>query len=240
MPCTVVLPSHTPEDVRKQLRGYGAEVVLHGAVWDEADAHAQELVQKEGGGYVHPFDQPTTWAGHATLVEELSRQLGRAPDAIVTCVGGGGLLMGILEGLTAAGWSASTRVIACETDGAASLALSLKAEELVTLPGISSVAKSLGALRVSKAVFERCRALGPDRITPFVVTDAAAVAACLRLCSEHRVLVEPACGAAIAAVLERCPALAGCGTVIVEVCGGANVSLRALAAWARELGLPAF
>merc|ERR1712194_804964 len=92
------------------------------------------------GGYVHPFDQPSTWRGHATVVQELARQLDGPPDAIVTCVGGGGLLMGILEGLEAVGWSSSTKVIASETEGAASLGRSLEAGELVTLPAITSVA----------------------------------------------------------------------------------------------------
>ncbi|CAK0858734.1 unnamed protein product [Prorocentrum cordatum] len=237
VPATVVLPSTTPAAVHERLRRYGAEVVVHGDVWDEADVRAQQLVEELKGSYVHPFDQPSTWEGHASLVEELARQLPRPPDAIVTCVGGGGLLMGILQGLSAAGWLDTTRVVFGETQGASSMSQSLAAGELVTLPSIDSVAKSLGAKRVSRAAFDRCVELGPARVLPAVTTDAAAVAACLKLAEHHRALVEPACGAALAAVTERSAALAGCRTVVVEVCGGAIVDVPSLNAWARDLGL---
>merc|ERR1712032_227459 len=168
----------------------------------------------------------------------MGRQLPHAPDAIVTCVGGGGLLMGILEGLEACGWNTKTRVVACETAGAASLAGSLAAGELITLPAITSVAKSLGAKTVSRAVFERCQGLGPELVRSFLMSDAAAVAACVRLATEHRLLVEPACGAAIAAVTERSEALHGCEFVVVEVCGGAIVDLAMMAAWAQQFDVP--
>lgn len=238
LPITVVLPTTTPAGVRARLEDYGTEVVVHGDVWDEADSHARDLVAEQEGAYVHPFEQASTWRGHATLVEELTRQLPHAPDAIVTCVGGGGLLMGILEGLEACGWNTTTRVVACETEGAASLGRSLAAGELVTLPAITSVAKSLGAKTVSRAVLERCLELGPGLVRPFLMSDAAAVAACVRLATEHRLLVEPACGAAVAAVAERADALDGCGLVVVEVCGGAIVDLAMMAAWAQQLGVP--
>lgn len=235
--CTVVLPSTTPLEVHDRLRRFGAKVIVHGGVWDEADARAREIVAECRGGYVHPFDQPTTWRGHATLVEELADQLPSAPDAIVTCVGGGGLLMGILDGIDLVGWSGKTRVVFGETEGASSMAQSLKAGKLVTLPSISSVAKSLGALTVSEPIFRRCQALGSDLVRPFVMSDAAAVAACVRLANEHRLLVEPACGAAIAAVTERSEALQGCKTVVVEVCGGAITGVDLLTGWARDLGV---
>jgi len=237
VPATVVLPTTTPTGVHDRLRAYGAEVVVHGGVWDEADVRARQIVEEQQGAYVHPFDQATTWRGHATIVEELQRQLPRAPDAIVTCVGGGGLLMGILQGVEACGWSSTTRVIPCETEGASSMAASLAADELITLPEIASVAKSLGARTVSREIFEKCRNLGPERVRPFVMTDYAAVSACVRFAELHRVLVEPACGAALSAVFEKSPALSGCDLVVVEVCGGALVDCASLAAWARELGV---
>lgn len=240
VPATVVLPTTTPEWVHGRLQSFGAEVIVHGGVWDEADRRARELVEEKSGAYVHPFAQESTWDGHATVIDELAEQLpgGKAPDAIVTCVGGGGLLMGILKGLEAHGWLGTTRVLACETDGAASLAKSLEAGELITLPAITSIAKSLGALTVGREIFEHCKALGPKQVRPWVTTDAAAISACVQLAGHHRVLVEPACGAAVAAVTERSEELAGCGVVVVEVCGGALVDLAALNAWAIELGVP--
>jgi len=236
LPCTVVLPTTTPESVQQRLAFYGADVMVHGSVWDEADRKAQEVVEERQGAYVHPFDQESTWRGHATVVEEISRQLPSAPDAIVTCVGGGGLLMGILEGVKAAAWS-STRVVACETTGANCLAESLAAQKLVTLPAIQSIAKSLGALRPSEAVFERCREMDSGSFQSAVFSDKQAVAACLRLANEHRLLVEPACGAAVAAVTEKSLSLQGMRSVVLQLCGGAVVSHDQLSKWAHDFHL---
>lgn len=237
LPATVVVPTTTEASVCQRLRDLGAEVVVHGEAWDEANALAAEVADRERGALVHPFDDASTWRGHATMVEELARQLPRAPDAIVAVVGGGGLLMGILEGLRQVGWESSTRVVACETEGAASMARSLEAGSLVTLPQIRSVATSLGAKTVSRTVFERCRELGPERVCTFVMSDAAAVSACARFARDHRVLVEPACGAGLSAVYDRSPALADARLVVVEVCGGAKVDLGLLQTWMKDLGV---
>eukprot|EP00930_Biecheleria_cincta_P039565 TRINITY_DN27191_c0_g1_i2.p2 TRINITY_DN27191_c0_g1~~TRINITY_DN27191_c0_g1_i2.p2 ORF type:complete len:149 (-),score=26.33 TRINITY_DN27191_c0_g1_i2:83-529(-) len=145
--------------------------------------------------------------------------------------------MGILEGIKLTGWHSKTRVLACETTGAASMASSLEAGELVTLPAIDSVAKSLGAKTVSQKVFECCRELGPDRVSTFVMSDAAAITACARFAADHRILVEPACGAGLAAVYEKSSALEGCKTVVVEVCGGSGVDPGMLQAWMQDLGV---
>eukprot|EP00435_Cladocopium_sp_Y103_P019583 s23_g4.t1 len=226
LPCTVVLPTTTPESVQQHLAFYGADVMVHGSVWDEADRKAREVVEERQGAY------ESTWRGHATLVEELQRQLPSPPDAIVTCVGGGGLLMGILQGVEV-GWKLrSSRVIACETVGANCLAESLEAQELVTLPQISSIAKSLGALRPSEAVFERCLRMDRALFRSAVFSDSQALAACLRLADDHRLLVEPACGAAIAAVTEKSEALQGMRSVVLQLCGGAVISRSQLAQWA--------
>lgn len=86
-------------------------------------------------------------------------------------------------------------------------------------------------------MFERATR-GAATVTPWVATDQQAVRACLRFADHHRLLVEPACGAALAAVYERAPPLlAACergGGVVVEVCGGSVVDLRALAQWASD------
>eukprot|EP00933_Yihiella_yeosuensis_P014480 TRINITY_DN12975_c0_g3_i1.p1 TRINITY_DN12975_c0_g3~~TRINITY_DN12975_c0_g3_i1.p1 ORF type:complete len:341 (-),score=71.01 TRINITY_DN12975_c0_g3_i1:47-1069(-) len=236
VPCTVVLPTTTSSTVADRLRGYGAEVVVHGSVWDEADKQARLIVEEQKGGYVHPFDQEATWEGHSTVVDEIQKQLhGVVPDAIVTCVGGGGLLMGILMGVERASWN-STRVIAGETHGANCLAESLKAGELVTLPAITSIAKSLGALRPSQAVFERCQKWGP-RFQSFVCSDAEVLEACYFLASEHRLLVEPASGAALAAVVSQSKTLEGCRNVVVEVCGGSAVDIAQMSSWGKEFSI---
>lgn len=144
--------------------------------------------------------------------------------------------MGILRGLDAVGWD-DVAVVPCETAGADSMSQALAAGELVTLPGIQSIAKSLGATRVSERIFNHCKALGPDRVRPWVCTDRDAVEACARFADDHRILVEPACGAALAAVYSKSPALEGFDNIVVEVCGGAIVDRKMLDGWLAQTNI---
>jgi len=230
LPVTVVLPESTPRHIADKLALYGASAIFHGEHWAEANEKALTLAETLNGELIHPFEKESTWKGHASVVHEIADVLEAKPDAIVTVCGGGGLLMGILMGLDDVGWS-EVPVVVAETDGADSMAQSLQAGELVTLPGIASIAKSLGATRVSEAVFNECQIRGPDLVRPWVTDDAAATRACLQFLEDHRVLVEPACGAGLAAVYERSPLLDGCNTVVVEVCGGALVENKNLREW---------
>ncbi len=228
---TVVVPETTSAEVRDRISLEGAEVIVHGDVWDVADVHANKLSKQLGGAYIHPFEHPTTWRGHATIIEEAAQQCER-PDAIVVSVGGGGLLCGIMEGLEGCGWD-EVQVVAVETEGADSLASSVAAGNLVTLDRIASIATTLGARRVASKAYEYATT---RNIVPLVVSDAAAVEACLRFSDDHKVLVEPSCGASLSPVYERAPVIEAADTVLVIVCGGSGVSIDKLQAWKRELG----
>jgi len=228
VPVTVIVPRTTPEFMRRVLRATGAEVREHGASWDDAHAAAAELASA-GGALIHPFDDETVWAGHATLIEECADQWPAAPDAIVVAVGGGGLLLGVLEGCARVGWD-TVPILAVETEGAASLAASLRRGELVTLPRIESIAITLGARTVAPRALVRAQQRG---VTSHLVDDRAAVASCARFAEDHRLLVEPACGAALAACYDRAPALRAARRVLVVVCGGAAATPELLAHWLR-------
>ena len=141
----VYVPETTPVRIQELLRSYDAEVVVAGKQWSEANEAALERAAATGGAMIHPFEGDDTWEGHSTLVDEIKEDLGRKPAAIVTCVGGGGLLAGCLRGVERNGWRDDVVVVAMETIGADSLNASMRAGELVTLPAITSVAKSLGA-----------------------------------------------------------------------------------------------
>ena len=223
LPATIVLPLTSSAAVAQRLAERGAEVLRHGDVWDEAHAFAEQLAAERGAAYVHPFDHPQLWAGHSTLIDEVVGA-GLVFDAVVTAVGGGGLFCGIVEGLRRHGLD-QVPVIAVETEGAASLQASLAAGALVSLPAVTSMATSLGARRVAAGALERARS-HPTRAVQ--VSDAEAAAACLRFADAHRVLVEPACGAALAAVDGHAGAFR---RVLVEVCGGMGVSLALLRQW---------
>ena len=226
VPVTIVVPETTAADVRQTIAATGANVLVHGSVFDEANAHAVALARSREATYVHPFDHPLLWNGHATLIDEVVAK-GAAFDCVVTSVGGGGLLAGIVEGLKRNGLS-DVPVIAVETEGAASLHESLKANERITLPAITSIATSLGARQVAQHVFDLPK---QHPIESVLVSDADAVAACLKFADAQRILVEPACGAALAVADVHAGLLARFDNPLIEVCGGIGVSLEKLRLW---------
>jgi L-serine/L-threonine ammonia-lyase len=228
IPVTVVVPESTSEHAKTLIRLESGEVIVHGASWQEANALAQSMIG-ERTAFIHPFDDPLLWRGHAGMIEEVTRA-GVRPDAVVLSVGGGGLLCGVVEGLRRSGME-NVPVIATETTGADSFAQSLAAGRRITLAGITSIATSLGARQVCEQAF-RWSTVHP--VKSAVVSDEAAVFACERFLNEHRVLVEPACGASLALVYERNAALQSAGTLSVIVCGGATATMDQLQAWSSQ------
>lgn len=225
VPVVVVVPETTTERARDLIRREQAEVIVHGASFQEANALARSMV---GGSdaFIHPFDDPLLWQGHATMIDEVARA-GLKPDAVLLSVGGGGLLCGVLEGLRRNGW-AEVPVIAVETEGADSLSQALKANARVELARITSIATSLGARQVSEQAFN-WSLQRPVRSS--VVSDQAALAACLRFMDDQRVVVEPACGAALAVAYDAASALPEFRTVLAIVCGGVTASVEQLRKW---------
>lgn len=232
VPVTVVVPETTTERARGLIQEQGAELVVFGASWQEANEHALSLLGTDGV-LIHPFDDPLLWQGHASMIDELAA-VGHKPGAVVLSVGGGGLLAGVIEGLRRNGW-ADVPVVAVETEGAASLAASLAAGARVTLPAITSVATSLGARQVCEQAF---RLAGEHPLTSVVVSDREAVDACLQFVEDHRLVVEPACGAALAAagrIRGAAPVLEASANLLVVVCGGATAGVDQLHTWRERL-----
>ena len=230
MAATIVVPHTATPRAMDLIRGEGAEMLVHGQSFDDAQVRALELVAETGAAYAHPFDDPAAWSGNATLVAELA-QAGVKPGAIVVSVGGGGLLAGLVEGLRALGWN-DIPILAVETGGRGLAAAALQAGRVVTLDRIASIATTLGAQRVCQRALDVAR---EHPMTSHLVTDRAAVDACLRFADEHRVLVEPACGASLAAAYAAHPLLRGRQPVLVVVCGGAGVTRDQLARWDRDV-----
>ncbi|MDU9403435.1 pyridoxal-phosphate dependent enzyme [Pseudomonas sp. zfem004] len=224
VPVTVVVPETTTERAKELLLLEDAKVVVHGSSWQEANAHAQTLLGPDDA-FIHPFDDPLLWTGHASMIDEVAAT-GFKPDAVVLSVGGGGLLSGVVEGLQRNGWH-DVPVLAVETEGAASLHAAMAAGHTVELPGIQSVATSLGAKRVAEQALACSRT---HSVHSHLVSDREALQACERLLHDHRVLVEPACGAALA-LLQRPEVFQAYGNVLVIVCGGATATLEQIRAW---------
>jgi L-serine/L-threonine ammonia-lyase len=229
VPVLVVVPETTSERAKTLIEQEGAEVTVHGASWQEANAFALSLLEKSDA-FLHPFDDPLIWRGHASLVDEVAAA-GEKPDAVVLSVGGGGLLCGVLEGLYRNGWS-DVPVIAVETRGAASFAYSIRAGYRIELPVITSIATSLGARRICQQAFSWSKA---HPIRSVMVSDRAAVTACIRFLADQQIVVEPACGASLAAVYDRTPELDRFKSILVVVCGGSTATVEQLKRWGREL-----
>lgn len=225
IPVLVVVPETTSEHARRLIQREKAELIVVGKNWNEANDHAQALLQ-ESDAFIHPFDDPLLWEGHASLITEVAAQ-GIRPDAVLLAVGGGGLLSGVAQGMHEQGWD-DTPIIAVETQGTASLGESVRQRRHVTLDAVQGVATSLAARRVCDQAY----ALSQSRPLQCVqVSDAQAVSACLRFLSDHRVLVEPACGAALAALYLDHEALTPYQNILVVVCGGTTATLEQLVQW---------
>lgn len=226
---TIIVPETTHESVHQRIRDIGASLIVHGRVWDEANEEALRLCSQPGVRYVPPFDHPDIWDGNATLIDEAVAQ---DPDfdAVICSVGGGGLLCGVLEGLQRNG-RAHVPVIAVETEGAASLHAAVQAGAPVTLSAITSIATTLGSKRVAQAAFDWTK---KHEVRSVVVSDAQAVDACLQFADDLRVLVEPACGAALAIGYQELSVLAQARKPLFVVCGGIGVDLAKLAHWKQQ------
>lgn len=233
IPATIVLPHTTPAPVIKKLQQANANVIINGKNWNQANSFALTLSKEKSLCYIPPFDHPLIWEGHATIVKEIQKDEVH-PDAIILSVGGGGLYSGIVQGLQALKWNTTT-IITSETVGAASFHESLKAHKRIQLPSINTIAVTLGAKQICQNAFDMAQRHPTISQT---VSDAQAVKACFEFLEERRILVEPACGAALAVAYENRAVLQPFKTIVIIVCGGSGVSFDLLQQWARETSLP--
>jgi L-serine/L-threonine ammonia-lyase len=235
-----------------RLKARGAEVHQVGENWPAADRHLREelLARDPFGVYVPPFDHPDVWDGAATLVDELATQMDEV-NCIVCSVGGGGLLNGVMEGVSRNSWHGSRppKVLAMETRGADSLNLCARTGTQAALPGITSIAISLGATKVSERSYRWLRE-NPQQLTSLVVDDSHAATSCVRFADDARFLVEPACGATLAVayfpdvvglrekVQDGSSKDWGSHNVVLVVCGGSAVTLDMLEKYRSEFTAP--
>ncbi|CAM2151269.1 L-serine/L-threonine ammonia-lyase [Pararobbsia alpina] len=229
MEVEVIVPTTTPEATRARIRALGADVMVFGEAWDQSNELALERSQADDAQYIPAFDHPVIWEGHSTLIDEIVEDLPTF-DAVVASVGGGGLLSGLLIGLERYRRN-DCRVIAVETDGAASFHAALEAGHPVNIGKITSVAKSLGALQVAQWPVDAIRQVPHASV---VLSDAEAIAGTIRYADEARQLVEAACGVSLAVAYQHHACIEGARDVVVIVCGGVSISATQIAAWKAE------
>jgi threonine dehydratase len=223
---TVVMPSTASRAKVDASRGYGAEVVLHGASSIEALARARELEAANGFVFVHPFDDPLVAAGAGTVALEFHEQLaamGEALDVLVVPVGGGGLIAGMAAAFSEL--QPGLRMYGVEPQGAASMRGSLDAGHPITMQRVQTIADGLGAPSAGELAFEIVRRSVRDVV---VIPDSAIADGVRELLLYTKLLAEPAGAAAVGALLAgTIPDLAG-QRVGVVISGG-NVDPAVLA-----------
>ncbi len=218
IPCTIVMPENAPLAKVTATQGYGADVVLSGATYDDAYQRCLELQQELGATYVHAFDDPDVVAGQGTLGLEMLNDLPDA-DAIVVPIGGGGLISGIA--IAARALKPDITIIGVEAAGAASLRASLDAGELQTLPAITTIADGIAVKRPGALTFSIIERLVDDVV---LVNDEAIINAVLLLMERCKMLVEGAGAAGLAAMLSGAIQLKG-KKVLVPLTGG-NIDIN--------------
>jgi threonine dehydratase len=223
IPAVIFMPRTSARNSIEATRGYGAEVVLTPDIqtaFAEAERRRDRLL-------IHPFDDPVVAAGQGTIGLEILEDL---PGAtwIYSSIGGGGLISGLATAVR--GLKPDVHVVGVQTHGADAMARSLEQDRLVELPEITSIARTLGAPRVSPFTFDHVRRL-VDEVC--VVDDAAAVDAMTLLLERTKQLVEPAGSCCLAAAERHRDRFAPDDRVVLLLCGG-NVSVDDLAAFRRR------
>ena len=219
VPVTIYLPGNTPPAKADQLRRWGAEVHIHGDVWDDANREAVAVASQDGRTYIHPFADPSVIAGQGTVSLEV---LADAPetDVLLVSIGGGGLIAG--TAMAAKALKPEITVIGVEPVGAPTLRNSVAAGEVVELESIDTLANTL-APRKSEAIN---LALIQDNVDDIVlVTDDQMRDAARWLWREFGLGVELSAAAAVAALQAGAYVPAKGAICTALVCGAGNDGL---------------
>jgi threonine dehydratase len=192
---TVVMPATAPDVKITRCRGLGATVIVQGATFEAAHAHALALAAETGAALIHPFDDARVIAGQGTMALEICEQVSDF-DTIVVPVGGGGLLAGVATVIKAL--RPNVRIVAVEPENAAGFFAARRAGAPVTLASVHTLADGLAVSRVGATTFALTATLADDVVTVTENDLARAVALLARRCGA---VVEGAGAAPLAAVI---------------------------------------
>ena len=181
---TVVMPTTTPLIKVNRTKGYGAEVILYGNVYDEACEYAMKLAKEKGLTFVHPFDDLDVATGQGSIAMEIIKELPTV-DYILVPIGGGGLATGVST--LAKLLNPNIKVIGVEPAGANCLQESLKAGKVVTLPTVSTIADGTAVKTPGSKLFPYLQKNLDDIIT---VPDEDLIVAFLDMVENHKMIVE--------------------------------------------------
>jgi threonine dehydratase len=210
----------TPSKI-EATRAYGAEVVLHGSIWDEANDRAKQLVAERGYTYIHPFDDIQLIGGQGTVGLEIAQDWPEV-DVVVVPIGGGGLISGISMAIKA--HNPRARVIGVESSGAPGMQRSVETGSVVTLDRVDCIIDGLRVKRVGELTFQVVRDFVDEIVT---LPDEAIFDAVVWTMHHAKVVPEGAAASPVAALLAgliKAPA----GSRVAAVLSGGNVNLDQL------------
>ena len=212
---TIVMPTTTPLIKVNRTKGYGAEVVLYGDVYDEACAKALELAAEHGYTFIHPFDDLTVAIGQGTIAMEIIKELPLV-DYILVPIGGGGLATGVST--LAKLLNPKIKVIGVEPEGAACLKASIANGKVTTLPSVNTIADGTAVKTPGTLLFPYLKENLDDILT---VKDEDLVVCFLDMVENHKMIVENS-GLLTVAALRQLPAE---GKKVVSILSGGNMDV---------------
>ncbi len=217
----IFMPETTPLVKVQNTRGFGAEVVLHGANYDAAYAEGRKMCEAEGMTFIHPFDDPLVMAGQGTIGLELLEQI-EGLEAVVVPIGGGGLIGGIACAVKES--NPNVRVIGVQTSRLPSMAEALKAGHPVTLEASTTIADGIAVRRAGEVTFSTVAKYVDEIVT---VSEDEIASAILTLLEREKTLAEGAGAVGLAAVLQGYAKLPA-GTKTAVIVGGGNIDVTLL------------
>ena len=217
----IVMPLATPQIKVGATRGFGAEVFLHGANYDEACEEALRICHEEGHTFIHPFDDPEIISGQGAIGLELLEQV-HDLQAVVVPIGGGGLIGGIACALKES--NPKIRVIGVQTEKLPSMLRASESGRPVTIPAEATIADGIAVLRAGDLTLPLVSRYVDEIVT---VDDEEIASAILMLLEHEKTLAEGAGAAALAALLQSKTDLRGRRTVVLVSGGNIDVTLLA-------------
>jgi threonine dehydratase len=221
MKAVVVMASNATQSKVDATRAYGAEVVQHGTIWDEANEKSRQLSQERGLTYIHPFDDMQLITGQGTLGLEVYQDFPQIDVAVVP-IGGGGLISGTSMALKAS--NPKIRIIGVESSDGPAMKKSLEAGRVITLDKIETIIDGLRVKRVGDHTFSVAQRFVDEIVT---LPDREIFDAMIWIMSRCKLVVEGAAAAPVAALLHgliKAPR----GSKVVAVLSGGNVNLDQL------------
>ena len=219
---TIVMPATAPLAKVSATRGYGAEVVLNGEVYDDAYAKAVEIQKETGATFIHPFNNEHVMAGQGTIALEIFEQLNSEVDTILCPIGGGGIIAGVA--VAAKALNPNVKVIGVQTSNIPSMQESVKNGEVTTAFKAATIADGIAVKTPGDATFEIIKELVDEVIT---VTEEEIAQGMLFLL-EHQKIVSEGAGAVSTAALLSKKYQPTEGEKVVCIVSGGNVDVNTL------------